>query len=162
VIQIAREDSFSGLERIATFNLAEDRLWQGAVEEAARLAQRSLSLQRDHGEGVVTQDLLLIARIQAVSGEDALSQTVTALAEATDLTVQERDLLSVLRCAADHASADVWAEVLDAAWHSLDGDVRIEAGFLAARHGALSASRREEVRAEATRHPIWSRRAGEL
>ena len=162
VIQIAREIGQITMERAATYNLAEDRFWQGAYAEALVLARRSLALQRMHGESGERLDRLLIARILAALGDrEPLAEALAAVPTAAS-SPAERGLVAVLRCVAERAPAEIWRQRLEAVDSLLDDDVRIELGFLAARYGALDAARRTEVRAAATRHPIWSRRVDEL
>jgi tetratricopeptide (TPR) repeat protein len=162
VIQIAREDSFSALEWAATHNLAEDRLWQGASDEALALARRSLSLQRDHGEAVATADEILVARILAALDRRAELAAALQSLEAGELSSTDRALVRLMGCAATAATAATWMTVMREAFPDLDADLRLEMGFLAARRGVLDADQLDEVRAAATRHPIWSRRVHEL
>ena len=85
------------MERAATYNLAEDRLWQGALDEASLLAGRSLALQRDQAEGVPTVDQLLVARIQAMQGSPPSSRCdARARSRGLELSVADRELVDVL------------------------------------------------------------------
>jgi len=158
VIQLAREAGHATLERIATHNLAEQRLWQGALDEAAGLARRGLSLQRGHGEGSTWVDELLLARILAARGD--LGETAALLAEIAQHEVGEdnRVIVGVLACCCTAATPDAWARWLTRADEVLSEDVRLELASLAQRNGALSPGKLAELRALASRHPVWSRR----
>jgi tetratricopeptide (TPR) repeat protein len=161
VIQLAREAGHATLERIATHNLAEQRLWQGALDEAASLARRGLSLQRGHGEGATWVDELLLARILAARGD--LGETRALLAEISrnEIGDDNRVIVGVLQCcfAADAPdAADAWAAWLARADAVLSEDVRLELASLAQRNHALPSGKLAAVRALARRHPVWSRR----
>ncbi len=162
VIQIAREESFSGLERAATYNLAEDRLWQGSLDEASLLAGRSLALQRDQTEGIATVDQLLVARIRAMQGRRQELAELLGCIDRTSLSVADRALVEILGCVSNEASREVWDATFRSNADALDPDIRIEIGFLAARQGMLSEPERARVSADATAHAIWSRRIHEL
>jgi tetratricopeptide (TPR) repeat protein len=163
VIQVAREIGQATLERIGTYNLAEDRLWQGSLEEALHLARRSLAIQRGHGEGTERWDQLLVARILAAFGDRAgeLASLLDVL-EAGELDPGDRAMVRVLRCAAGDHAADEWRNALDDGDSILPLDRRLELAHLAIRRGMLPAERRDQVRELATRHPIWLRRLDEL
>ena len=160
VIQIARESGQASLERIATYNLAENRLWQGRLDEAINLARRSLTLQRGHGEGAIHFDQLLLARIHAARGErDELASVVAAL-EDSEISEGDRKVLAVLQCALDPA-ANNWQPALAALGDSML-DLRIELAHLALHAGKLDAEVRAQLRAElaaATKHSIWMTRS---
>jgi tetratricopeptide (TPR) repeat protein len=160
VIQLAREAGHPTLERTATHNLAEQRLWQGALDEAANLARRGLSLQRGHGEGSTWVDELLLARILAARGD--LGETHALLGgiaqHATELDEANRVIVEVLSCCTAPTSPDVWASRLASADRVLSDDVRLELGSLAKRHHALPPDKLAALRLLATRHPVWSRR----
>ena len=158
VIQLAREAGHATLERIATHNLAEQRLWQGALDEAVGLARRGLSLQRGHGEGSTWVDELLLARILAARG--ALDETAALLAEISQHEIGEdnRVIVGVLACCCAANAPDAWAHWLARADAVLSEDVRLELAALAQRNGALSPGKVMELRALASRHPVWSRR----
>jgi len=160
VIQLAREGGQAHLERAATYNLAEDRLWQGAVDEALRLARRSLSLQESHGEGMTHLDLLLLARVHAArDAGDELAATLARLAAEPSLTDDERVVLQVLQEVRHPGRA---ADALLAEVERLPSSTQLEMWSLLARAGQLSPERRGHARALAATDPIWSRRRDEL
>jgi hypothetical protein len=161
VIQVARELGQATVERIGTYNLAEDRLWEGELDEALHLSHRCLALQRGHGEGTTTFDRLLIARILAARGERRELASMLASLEADDVSEDDALTLEVLRAVASGAAAPKWDEVL-AASDRLAPAQRLELAWLAARHGQLSGVRRITVRELASRDPIWSRRIEEF
>jgi tetratricopeptide (TPR) repeat protein len=158
VIQLAREAGHATLERIATHNLAEQRLWQGALDEAASLARRGLSLQRGHGEGSTWVDELLLARILAARGD--LGETRALLGEISrnEIGDDNRIIVGILQCCCTTDVPDQWAAWLARADAVLSEDVRLELASLAQRHRALSPEKLAEVRILASRHPVWSRR----
>jgi tetratricopeptide (TPR) repeat protein len=157
-IQLARESGHATLERNATHNLAEQWLWQGALDEAANLARRSLSLQRGHGEGSTWVDELLLARILAARGD--LDETCALIASVArhDVGDDNRVILGVLACCAQPSPPERWADWLARADTLLNDDVRLELAVLAHGHGALPDHKLAEVRGLALRHPVWSRR----
>jgi tetratricopeptide (TPR) repeat protein len=158
VIQLARETGQATLERLACHNLAEQRLWQGAFDEAVDLARRGLSVQRGHGESLTWVDELLLARILAARGD--LGETRALLAEISrhDIGDDNRVIVGVLHCCVAADAPGAWADWLGRGDVLLSEDVRLELAALAQRHGALSPERLAEVRALASRHPVWSRR----
>lgn len=161
VIQIGREIGQAALERAATYNLAEARLWADDLDEALRLATRSLAIQRSYGESVADHwDLLLIARIQAARDDvDALGITLASL-DTSALEDPERATVAVLECVRDRAPiADArWTDAL-ARTASLPVDTRLELAALAATRRALPPALAEEVRALAQTHPLWASRS---
>ncbi|MBS1119733.1 MAG: serine/threonine protein kinase [Deltaproteobacteria bacterium] len=158
VIQLAREGGQPTLERIVTYNLAEDRLWQGAFDEALQLARRCLAIQRGHGEGSVAFDQLLLARVLAARGDrDELGRVIESL-RAAELSESDRLVVDVLSCACEDRTFDHWQLALLAA-QRLAADVRIELAHLALASGVLPEPLRGELRELATRHPIWARRS---
>lgn len=163
VIQIAREAGQAALERIATHNLAENRLWEGLLDEAVQLARRSLSLQRGHGEGTLWPDHLLLARVLAARGEtQELQRTLHELAH-VDLGETEQAVVGVLDCAAKIAPAAAWAEPLARAATVLgtqvpNVNIRLELADLARKRHALPEHMLDELRTLAQSNPIWSRR----
>jgi tetratricopeptide (TPR) repeat protein len=158
VIQLAREAGHPTLERTAAHNLAEQRLWQGAFDEAANLARRALSLQRGHGEGPTWLDQLLLARIFAARGD--LGETRSLLAEipAPDIGDDNRVIVGVLTCCTRPTPAADWAAWLAHADAVLSEDVRLELAALAQQNHVLPPDKLAGLRALATRHPVWSRR----
>jgi len=158
VIQLAREVGQATLERIATHNLAEQRLWQGALDEAANLARRGLSLQRGHGEGPTWADELLLARILAARGDVAETGSLVAGIATQDIGDDNRVIVGVLECCVAPSPPALWLDRLAIADAVLSEDVRLELASLAHRYIALPADKLAAVRALAGRHPVWSRR----
>ena len=158
VIQLARETGHATLERTATHNLAEQRLWQGAFDEALRLARRGLSLQRGHGEGSSLLDEMLLARVLAARGD--VGEIASVLAEITqrELGDDDRVIVGVLESCVSRPPLAVWDDWLDRAERVLSDDVRLELGALARQSGGLSPVKLGALRALAQRHPVWSRR----
>ncbi len=155
VIQVSREGGHATLERTATYNLAEDRLWQGALGESLQLARRSLAIQRGHGEGSTAFDELLLARILAARGDqEELGVVLGGLREA-ELGDSNRLIVDVLVCACENRSRDQWQTALHAS-QVLPDDVRIELAHLALRHAALPPELQRQLHAIAGQHPIWS------
>ena len=158
VIQLARETGHATLERTATHNLAEQRLWQGALDEALSLARRGLSLQRGHGEGSTWIDELLLARILAARGDVAETRGLLAGIAQHDIGDDNRVILGVLESCVAPTPPEVWDDWLRRAETVLVDDVRLELAALAHRHRALSTEKLGQFRALAQRHPVWSRR----
>jgi tetratricopeptide (TPR) repeat protein len=157
VIQLAREGGQAHLERAATHNLAEDRLWQGSLDEALALARRSLAILRAH-EGAQWLDQLLIARILAARSECGELRDVLAALKTEDLPESAVVTADVLACVADDASEATWAQRLESAAAIVSVDTRLELALLAVTHERFPAAMRDEVRELAMSHPIWSRR----
>ncbi len=157
VIQVAREGGQPMLERIATYNLAEDRLWQGSVDESLQLAQRSLAIQRGYGEGSIAFDQLLIARVLAARGDVAELETLVSALQTADLSPSDQLVLDVLRCVSERRDFQHWQPALLAA-QSLSSDMRLELAHVALLNKALAPELRSDLRALATQHPIWSTR----
>jgi tetratricopeptide (TPR) repeat protein len=158
VIQLAREVGQATLERIATHNLAEQRLWQGALDEAVNLARRGLSLQRGHGEGPTWADQLLLARILAARGDVAETEVLLAEISKHDIGADNRVIVGVLECCLATGAPELWEARLANADAVVSEDVRLELASLAQRYGALPPDKLADVRALASRHPVWSRR----
>jgi tetratricopeptide (TPR) repeat protein len=159
VIQLAREAGHPTLERTAAHNLAEQRLWQGAFDEATNLARRALSLQRGHGEGPTWLDELLLARILAARGE--LGETAALLAQIPgEIGDDNRVIVGALACciAPPGSAAPAWERWLARADAELSEDLRLELAALAHRAHAVPPDKLAELRALASRHPVWSRR----
>ena len=157
-MQLARETGHAALERIATHNLAELRLWLGALDEAVALARRALSLQRGHGEGVLWFDQLLLARVLAARGELGEARGLLDDIARHDIGDDHRVIVGVLRSCVPPGSPEDCRAWLARGDGLLDDDVRLELALLAHRHRALSPDQLAEVRALAQRNPIWSRR----
>jgi tRNA A-37 threonylcarbamoyl transferase component Bud32/tetratricopeptide (TPR) repeat protein len=164
VIQLAREDGQPTIERAASYNLAQDRLWAGSFADALALAQRCLSLQRGHGEGSTTLDQLLIARIHAARQDDVHLREILTTLPADRLDDTERAVAAMLGCYVDRRPVESWTEAFHAliAAPQCEAEYRFEFAVLARRCGALDDAARAEVRALATTHPVWSRRIDEL
>jgi tetratricopeptide (TPR) repeat protein len=160
VIQLARESGLATLERVATHNLAEQRLWQGALDEALNLARRGLSLQRGHGEGSTWIDELLLARILAARGDTQELRTLLAEIAKHDIGDDNRVITGVLGCCVEPSPPAVWAAWLARGETALQDneDVRLELASLAQRHHALPPEQLAAARALAERHHLWSRR----
>jgi tetratricopeptide (TPR) repeat protein len=161
VIQIARESGQAHLERVVTHNLAEHRLWEGALDEALQLARRGYTLQSRAGEGKTRTDRLLLARVLAALDRRAeLGELLATFANETALTDDEQTLLAVLRGVAHGGDAD-WNAGL-ASLPSLFTQLRLEVGHLAARHGHLTGPLRQEIIALARTDGLWARRVAEF
>ena len=158
VIQLARETGLAALERSATHNLAEQRLWQGALDEALSLARRGLSLQRGHGEGSTWVDELLLARILAARGDLAEARSLLGGIARHEIGDENRVIVGVLQSCVAPSSPAVWGDWLARADTVLNEDVRLELALLAHHHHALSPEKLGAIRALAQRHPVWSRR----
>lgn len=158
VIQLAREAGQATLERIATYNLAEDRLWQGALDEAAKLARRGLSLQRGHGEGSTWVDELLLARVLAARGEVVETRNLLARIATSDIGDDNAIVVGILRCFIEDVAADGWTPWLERCEAALSEDLQLELAALAQRKHALSPAQLAKLRLLAGRHPTWSRR----
>ncbi|MEJ7598563.1 MAG: hypothetical protein WKG01_11700 [Kofleriaceae bacterium] len=160
-VQLAREVGHALLERAATYNLAEDRLWQGASDEAVRLARRSLALQQSHGEGASRFDRLLLARILAARLERRELGELLITLTTEDQPPDERIVLGVLSAVAEDADNARWETAL-AEVDTLDAAHRLELAHLAAITGHLSGDRRTDIIALASIDSIWSRRLTEF
>ncbi|HEY5938082.1 MAG TPA: hypothetical protein VIU61_25705, partial [Kofleriaceae bacterium] len=161
VIQLAREVGHAMLERAATYNLAEDRFWQGAVDEAIQLARRSLALQQAHGEGATRFDRMLLARIHAARLERRELAELLAKLATEEQSDDERLMIAALQAVATDADAATWESVL-ASVDALEPATRLELSYLAARTGHLAGARRTEILGLVSTDPIWSRRVSEF
>jgi len=161
VIQLAREAGQATLEHIATYNLAEDRLWEGLFDEAAQLARRSLAIQRGHGEGALWPDHLLLSRIYAAKGDRVELRRSLAELAGVELGDADRVVVGVLECAATGAPREAWVEPLRETGRQLDPEMvnlRLELASLANDHDALPVDMRPELQALASKNPIWAKR----
>jgi tetratricopeptide (TPR) repeat protein len=158
VIQLARETGHATLERAACHNLAEQRLWQGALDEAANLARRGLALQRGHGESLTWLDELLLARILAARGDVAETRVLLAEVSRQEIGDDNRVIVGVLECCLASCPAEVWGGLLDRADAVLSDDIRLELAALALRHRALPSDKLAEIRDLAGKNPVWSHR----
>ncbi|MEO7734709.1 MAG: hypothetical protein ABIY55_27375, partial [Kofleriaceae bacterium] len=160
VIQLGRETGHATLERTATHNLAEQQLWQGALDEAVNLARRGLSLQRGHGEGDAWIDELLLTRVLAARGELAEVRGLLAGLDGRDLGEDVQIIAGTLACCVAPCPPEVWADWLARAGRVLEDneDVRLELAALAHRHHALTPDQVAAARDAARRHPMWRRR----
>jgi hypothetical protein len=157
VIQLAREIGQASLERIATYNLAEALLWQGALDEALQLARRSESLQLAHGEGAAKLDQFLIARVLAAQDLRPELDVVLATLAETPLTPSEQATFDLLKCAAIGATDVAWEAALRGSKDLLTVEGTLELAQLAARRHALSPSTLAELRSLQAGHPLWSK-----
>jgi tetratricopeptide (TPR) repeat protein len=160
VIQLGREIGHATLERTATYNLAEQQLWQGELDEAANLARRGLSLQRGHGEGSAWIDELLLARVLAARGEADEVRGLLADLTHHDIDDAHRLIADALACFLAASPAETWNQLLARADAVLadNEDAQLELAALALRRGGLGPEQRAAFRAVAERHPVWSRR----
>jgi len=142
---------------LSTHNLAEDWLWQGALDEALQLARRGLAIQRGHGEGDDNLDLLLLARVLAARDDREELATMLSLLVVDHLSDADRRVLAVLGCVRDRAGHDAWQVAL-AGITELPSDLRLELAHLALREGHLEPPLRAELHEVASKHPIWARR----
>ncbi|MEO8846468.1 MAG: protein kinase [Kofleriaceae bacterium] len=160
-IQVAREAGLPGLERVATWNLAEDRLWQGSLEEALRLARRSLALQSGHGDGNTQPDRMLLARVLAARSEyPELHDLVRALRE-EGFDGADLAMIELLEAAIVDAPVVRWDELL-AKIDTLDEGTQLELWHLAARHHRLHGDARGKIAALVAGAPIWAPRIHEF
>jgi tetratricopeptide (TPR) repeat protein len=160
VIQLAREAGQAHFERVGTYNLAEDRLWEGDLDEALQLARRSVSLQSRATEGTTATDRLLLARVLAARNElDELGGLVDGL-RSDPLAEDEAVMLEVLAAVLAGTPA-AWDAAL-AGIDKLPLSQQIEMLDLARRHQRLQPDRSEAASRLAAQDPIWARRAGEF
>jgi tetratricopeptide (TPR) repeat protein len=161
VIQLSREGGQPHLERAATHNLAEALLWRGQLDEALRLARRSLWLQQGHGEGATTPDLMLISRILAAQGQLVLLGALLQQIEEAGLGPEEQIVHRALVAAARRADQATWTELIaDSARIALP--LRIEIALLAARCGRLEGLQRDEAIALVRKNPLFVGRENEI
>ncbi|MDX2092189.1 MAG: protein kinase [Kofleriaceae bacterium] len=160
-IQLARELGQASIERAATYNLAESLLWNGSLDDALKLAQRSRAIQRAHGEGADHFDVMLIGRILAARGEREPLQALLPQLEASELSPSDDAILGVLRCVATDAAIEAWLAALVTADSVLGPENRLELGLLAWRAARLPPDRLELLRGLAADRPTWARRLAE-
>ncbi len=160
LIQLARENGQPMLERNATHNLAEDRLWQGAIDEAIRLAQRSLVLKRDHSEGPTYADELLLARAFAAAAQRDELATLLPRLVGQDVSEDDHVVLRVLQLVAEAAVPEVWAPVVGGL-SQLPAETRLELAHLAFQHHALSGPQQIEIQKLAESNLFWAGRFGQ-
>ncbi|MEO8552269.1 MAG: hypothetical protein ABI678_19970, partial [Kofleriaceae bacterium] len=160
LIQLAREVGAATLERAGTYNLAEDRLWQGAHDEALQLARRSVAIQASAGDST-RWDRILLARVLAAAGDTGELRDVLATLVPEDLAADERTVVDLLTAAADEADAARWDQLL-ALTLEMTGAQRLELLHLAAQHGHLGATFRGSVADLVAGNPIWAPRAHEF
>jgi eukaryotic-like serine/threonine-protein kinase len=158
VIQLAREVGQAALERIATYNLSEDLLWAGALDEALRLAHRCLSLQLGHGEGSTWPDLLLVARIHAARRATAELVNVLVQLEGVELGPSDALVTEALRHVAEGVEPAHWQRLLERAESILNENQWLEIATLAATANAIDEKIRASIETMARKSPIWSRR----
>ena len=140
-------------------------MWEGRLEEALQLARRSYAIQRGHGEGVLWPDQLLLARIHAARGE--IGELAAMLAELRDATLgdTEQAIVHMLEQFAGATSIADWLAALSRT-DALLGDqlpsvnLRLELAWVARK--VVPAKMLDEIRALASRNPIWCRRVSEF
>jgi tetratricopeptide (TPR) repeat protein len=160
VIQIARENGQAQLERAATHNLGEHRLWEGKLDEALQLARRGYALQSRAGEGSTRLDRFLLARVlAALSDRTELTELLKTFDAEPDLSDADRALLAALRAAAGDDA--IWPDVVADLGELYQG-MRIEIAHLAARSGKLPDPVKAEILALARTDAVWSRRLTEF
>jgi len=100
----------------------------------------------------------LLARILAARGD--LGETRTLLTEISrnEIGDDNRVIVGVLQCCFAADAPDAWSVWLSRADAVLSEDVRLELASLAQRNHALPSEKLSDVRALASRHPVWSRR----
>jgi tetratricopeptide (TPR) repeat protein len=160
VIQVARELGQASVERVGSYNLAEDRLWEGDLDDALRLAQRGFALQRAHGEGTTRPDRLLLARILAARDDRAELASILATFESEELGPDEEAIVGVLRACTRDTEPGTWRKLLQGI-ETLGVAQRLELLHLAAQRGQLAIPR-DEVKLLARQDPIWANRADEF
>jgi eukaryotic-like serine/threonine-protein kinase len=163
VIQLSREGGQAQLERMATYNFAEDLLWQGALDEALRLARRSLALQSGQGEGSAGVDQVLVARILAARHDRAtLREALAGIDDSEELAEQmggaKDAIIEALRAA---AGMSPWSAAL-ASSNDLPTPMQIEVGLLAGADGQLPSDRRAVLVELAKVDPNFASRLREL
>jgi len=161
VIQLAREIGQSSLERIGTYNLAEDLLWRGEYVEALVLAERCLAIQRAHGEGTTRPDRLLVARVLAARGADDELEGALSTFAGELLGEDEAAVLAVLRAVAEEATGTVWQQAIDGI-ATLPTTLRLELLHLAVLCGELSTGQIATAVELARGDPFWYPRMGEF
>ena len=160
-IQIAREGGLASLERVASWNLAEDRLWQGSLDEALRLARRSFALQSAHGMGFTLPDRMLLARVLAARDDREELRAVIETLRAEPLDGGELAMVDLLEVSMSEAPAARWSQLL-AQIDGLDAGAQLELLHLAARRTALGEVDRRALTELIARAPIWAPRIHEF
>lgn len=165
VIQLAREGGQAQLERMATYNFAEDLLWQGELEDGLRLARRSLSLQLGQGEGSAAVDRVLVARLLAARHDRVgLTEVLTEIDRdgSDELTIEmggaKDAIIEALRASVGKST---WETAL-AASRDLPAPMQIEVGLLAAAAQQLPADHRSVLVTLAKADPNFAGRIREL
>lgn len=162
VIQTAREIGATALERIATYNLAEDRLWQGgALDESLLLARRSLTLQASYGEGSTKWDRMLLARVLAAKHDVAELLEILPSFAADELTDEEQLVVDIVAASSTDTPVARWDNLLDRTTEMVAGS-RLEMLHLAARAGRLNEKFRSTVADLLASNALWARRAHEF
>ncbi|MGE5185095.1 MAG: AAA family ATPase, partial [Acidobacteriota bacterium] len=157
-IQLSREIGQASLERIGTYNLAENLLWQAKLDEALALARRCVAIQQAHGEGSTQPDRLLLGRVLAARDDRGELAQVLETFAGEPLAGEDEAVVASLRAVIDRTA---WPAALAAA-DALAPQVRIELALLARRAGTLDPARRATLGKLAAEHAIWRRRASEL
>ena len=155
VIQLAREVGHAMLERAATYNLAEDLLWQGDLDNALALGRRSCAIQAGHGEGASRFDQLLIARILAAQGANDEMASIVRQLDSSQMDADERAMLRVLELLLVKDDAiSAWASVMAEA-RRLPESQELELYWLALRHGVIAQDFVDRIRVLALKNTIW-------
>ena len=161
-IRLAREHGQAVLERIGSYNLAEELLWRNQYQEASELAQRSMSLQARHGSRPAVLDLLLVLRIAAARGDRDLVAsglaTIAADVDASALTAADRcfrDALANWLRPEAATSRRLMAEAQDV----LDAQQAIEVGWLQVETGTLDDAELQRFYARARTNRVWRQAA---
>ena len=151
-IQMAREVGHTALEHRGTYDLAEHRLWQGALDEALQLAQRSVALQASDTRA----DRILLARVLAARSDVPELLAVLAGFERDELSSDDRTIIALAKASTDESA--YWDPLLDAL-ADMPTPLRLELHHLAAQYDKLSDERRHAIADLLTSDPIWSARA---
>lgn len=162
VIQLAREHGLAFLERAASHNLAEHKLWLQQYDEAILLARRGLLLQSTVAEGPIKLDQLLLARAHAATGNMAeLNAVLAAMTSSEGLTPHALIALAIVRAIAaqnHNALVAAAASLPEVSFVQL----RLELGALAAARNALDDLLRRRLFEDAQADRIWKRRSSEF
>ncbi|HEY0253319.1 MAG TPA: hypothetical protein VGC41_17415, partial [Kofleriaceae bacterium] len=161
VIQMAREVGAAALERVGTYNLAEDRLWQGALDEALLLARRSLALQAAQGESSTKWDRILLARVLAAKHDIVELVELVHSFTRDELAPDEETVIGLIVASSTQTPAEEWDNLLDQTT-DMPGGQRLELLHLAATRGQLGEKFRSTVADLIASNPIWAPRAHEF
>ncbi|WP_223635762.1 serine/threonine-protein kinase [Corallococcus sp. EGB] len=170
---LGRELAHAQMERWSTFNLAEVLYMQGRLDEALPLAQRAHELGvRFFREHPVPVDALLIARIQAASGDEAAAARqlawiaercppeslppTTIMRRLVELQVRQQStgVFHAMDWTALHTEAEALASPDEKA------EILLQATGIARRTGALDEARAwlERAAPAVAEAPLWAAR----